>query len=89
MKEAEMRPLLLVLGILFSATAVANTTMRCGPYVIQGGVGTTQYEVLSKCGPPAFVDAGRLIYSERRSRLLKVLVFHGGGLNAIRNSADR
>ena len=84
-----MKTLLFVLALVSSTTALANTTMRCGPYVIQGGVGTTQYEVLSKCGPPAFVDEGRLIYSERRSRLLKVLVFHGGGLNAIRNTADR
>ena len=84
-----MRTLVVALALLVSATAVANTTMRCGKYVIQGGVGTTEYEVVAKCGPPAFVDEGRLIYPERRSRLLKVLVFHGGALNAIRNSADR
>jgi hypothetical protein len=84
-----MRTLLVAVALLFSATALANTTLRCGTYVIQGGVGTTQYEVLTKCGPPAYVDEGRFIYDRGSSRFLTVLVFHGGVLNAVRNSADR
>ncbi|MFQ5993922.1 MAG: DUF2845 domain-containing protein [Acidiferrobacterales bacterium] len=62
--------------LLFSPNAVLAATMRCGSRLVE--VGDTEYEVLKKCGPPAYKQHNQWIYDRGAGRFLKIVVFGNG-----------
>lgn len=69
---------------LFAASIHADTSIRCGKWVLESGVGTSNYMVLKKCGEPTFRDSDRWVYDKGSRKSIKILYFHGGKLDFIR-----
>lgn len=70
---------------LFGTNIHADTSIRCGKWVIEGGVETSNYTVLKKCGEPTFKDRNRWIYDKNSRKIIKILYFHEGKLEFIRD----
>jgi hypothetical protein len=65
-------------------------SMRCGNHIIQDGgrSGPGKYEVLKKCGEPAFRQGNTWVY-DRGSNRRKVFMFNDAGLLiSIRDAGD-
>jgi len=65
-------------------------SMRCGSQLIQDGgrSGPGKYEVLKKCGEPAFRQGNTWVYDSGSNRR-KVLIFDdSGSLNSIRDAGN-
>ncbi len=67
-----MKPELLVLATLFiSATASADTTLRCGNSLIS--VGDTKFELVMKCGAPLSSSSKEIIVSNEYGYRIAVI----------------
>ncbi|QBQ55911.1 DUF2845 domain-containing protein [Nitrosococcus wardiae] len=75
----------LIFAGLFATSIHAGTSVRCGKWILESGVGTSNYTVLRKCGEPTFKDSNRWIYDTDSRKLIKILHFHGGKLEFIRD----
>ena len=67
--------------MLFASQPLSAGSMRCGAHVIQDGgrSGPGKYEVLKKCGEPAFRQGNTWVYDLGSNRR-KVFHFNDSGL---------
>lgn len=76
--------------MLFAWQPLSAGSMRCGGTIIQDGgrSGPGKYEVLKKCGEPAFRQGNTWVYESGGGRR-KVFIFNDSGiLNSIRDAGS-
>jgi hypothetical protein len=75
------------IGLFAASIVFSGTSVRCGKWIVESGVGLSNYAVLKKCGEPTFRDGNRWIYNESSRKFTKILVFHEGKLEFIREES--
>jgi hypothetical protein len=61
--------------LMVAVSSLANT-MRCGRQYVK--TGDAQYDVLRKCGQPAYRDGSHWVYLQGRGTYEKIVVFQNG-----------
>ena len=69
--------------VVTAQMARADDPFVCGESMVESGVGTTQEEVLAKCGPPTVKEMDRWYYKNQPGQVTVVLVWQTGTLEQI------
>ena len=77
----------LLAGLTVSAGGLAQGMdtadgMRCGSDLVS--VGDTEFDVVNRCGEPAFKDGNRWAYEQGEGTLVKYVILRGGKVASIR-----